>query len=127
LKVNDENGRIQDPDPDPLVRGMDPRIRIHTKMSWIRNTGNYFVRRCDYMFACYLGGAEGELPDEASGAQLVGAQLLEAGHDPTASGDGNQLDLWAAHPSRRKENALQRTTTKKQVIFYNSLNFWHSF
>jgi hypothetical protein len=39
-KVNDENSRIRDPnpDPDPLVRGMDPRIRIHTKMSWIRNT-----------------------------------------------------------------------------------------
>jgi hypothetical protein len=38
--VNDENSRlrIQNPDPDPLVRGMDPRIRIHTKMSWIRNT-----------------------------------------------------------------------------------------
>ncbi len=29
MKVNDENSRI---------RGMDPRIRIHTKMSWIRNT-----------------------------------------------------------------------------------------
>ncbi len=29
----------QDPDPDPLVRGMVPRIRIHTNMSWIRNTG----------------------------------------------------------------------------------------
>jgi hypothetical protein len=33
----------QDPDqsPDPLVRGMGPRIRIriHTKMTWIRNTG----------------------------------------------------------------------------------------
>jgi hypothetical protein len=43
LKVNDENSRIriQYPDPDPLVSGMDPRIRIrvHTKMSWIRNTG----------------------------------------------------------------------------------------
>ncbi len=28
------------PDPDPLVRGMDPRIRIriHPKISWIRNT-----------------------------------------------------------------------------------------
>jgi hypothetical protein len=42
LKVNDEISRIriQDPNPDPLVRGMDPRIRIriHTKMSWIRNT-----------------------------------------------------------------------------------------
>jgi hypothetical protein len=30
---------IPNPDPDPLVRGVDPRIRIHTKMSWIRNTG----------------------------------------------------------------------------------------
>jgi hypothetical protein len=42
LKVNDEKSRIriQDPnlDPDTLVRGIDPRIRIHTKMSWIRNT-----------------------------------------------------------------------------------------
>jgi hypothetical protein len=40
LKVNDE--KEQDPDPnlntDPLVRGRDPRIRIHTKMSWIRNS-----------------------------------------------------------------------------------------
>jgi hypothetical protein len=44
LKVNDENSRIRiqdldpDPYPDPLVRGMDPRIRIHTKISWICNT-----------------------------------------------------------------------------------------
>ncbi len=37
LKVNDEN-------PDPLVKGMDPRIRIriHTKMSWIRNIAFLF-------------------------------------------------------------------------------------
>ena len=27
------------PDPDLLVRGMDPRIRIHPKKSLIRNTG----------------------------------------------------------------------------------------
>jgi hypothetical protein len=27
-----------DPNPDPLVRSMDPRIRIHTKMSLIHNT-----------------------------------------------------------------------------------------
>ncbi len=33
-------GMDPDTDQDPLVRGMDPRIRIriHTKMSWIRNT-----------------------------------------------------------------------------------------
>jgi hypothetical protein len=45
LKVNDENIRIriQDPDPYPSVKSMDPRIRIHPKMSWIRNTAiKYF-------------------------------------------------------------------------------------
>jgi hypothetical protein len=30
----------EDPDQDPLVRGMDPRIRIriYTNISWVRNT-----------------------------------------------------------------------------------------
>ncbi len=47
LKVNDENSRFQDPDPDPLVRGTDMRIRIRTKMSRIRNTvRNSSVPRC---------------------------------------------------------------------------------
>ncbi len=32
LEVNEKN-------PDPLVRGMDPQIRIHTNMLWICNTG----------------------------------------------------------------------------------------
>jgi hypothetical protein len=47
LKVNNENSRIRIQDPDPFVRGMDPRIRIriHTKMSWIRNTA-YNCRLC---------------------------------------------------------------------------------
>jgi hypothetical protein len=38
-------GKYKDPDPDPLVRGMDPRIRIRiqTKMSWIRNTGFNYI------------------------------------------------------------------------------------
>jgi hypothetical protein len=44
LKVTEDN--MQDPDPHPnpdpnpdqLVRVMDPRIRISTKISWIRNT-----------------------------------------------------------------------------------------
>ncbi len=34
-KYQDPN---QHPDPEPLVRGMDPRILIHTTISWIRNT-----------------------------------------------------------------------------------------
>jgi hypothetical protein len=50
-KVNDENSRIRIRirDPDPLVRGMDPRIqiriRIHPKISWIRNTAIQYTRR----------------------------------------------------------------------------------
>jgi hypothetical protein len=34
-----------DPDPNPLVRDMGPRIqiRIHTKMSLIRNTGSKII------------------------------------------------------------------------------------
>jgi hypothetical protein len=32
-----------DLNPDPLVRGMDLRIRIHTKMSWIRNAAKFYV------------------------------------------------------------------------------------
>ena len=44
MKVNDDS-RIRIQDPDPLVRGMDPRIRIRPKMSWIRNTGCRIVRR----------------------------------------------------------------------------------
>jgi len=38
-KIAGSGSRIRmDPDPDPLVRSMDPRIRIHPKMSWIKNT-----------------------------------------------------------------------------------------
>jgi hypothetical protein len=36
LKYTEDLGT--DPHPDPLVRGADPRIRIRTKMSQIRNT-----------------------------------------------------------------------------------------
>ncbi len=32
-KTNFKKVFLQDPDPDPLVRGIDPRIRIYTKMS----------------------------------------------------------------------------------------------
>ncbi len=41
--VNVPSKSNTNPDPDPLVWGMDPRIQIriwiHTKTSWIRNTG----------------------------------------------------------------------------------------
>jgi hypothetical protein len=40
-KSNKQKNFYPEPNPDPLVRGMDPRIRIHTKMSWIRNTDQH--------------------------------------------------------------------------------------
>jgi hypothetical protein len=45
--------KYKDPDPDPLVRGMDPRIwiRIHTKMSWIRNTEYKNRKQFNIIFA----------------------------------------------------------------------------
>jgi hypothetical protein len=30
-------------DLDPFVKGMDPRIRIRTKISWLRNTGTWYT------------------------------------------------------------------------------------
>jgi hypothetical protein len=39
LKVTDEKEQDPEPDPNPLVRGTDPRIRIRTKMSRIRYPG----------------------------------------------------------------------------------------
>ncbi len=50
-------------DPDPLVRGMDLRIRIYTKISWIRNTARYtsictlWLRR--YLYTGIGGGGGG--------------------------------------------------------------------
>ncbi len=37
-RLESQGWKQQDPDPDPWVGGMDLRIRIHTKMSGIRNT-----------------------------------------------------------------------------------------
>jgi hypothetical protein len=51
-KVTDER-KEQDPEPDPLVKGTDPRIRIRirTKMSRIQNIGG---NRVDFLiiFLC---------------------------------------------------------------------------
>jgi hypothetical protein len=44
MKVNDEKSRIRIQDPDPLVRGMDPRILIYSTMSWIWNTAFHYLK-----------------------------------------------------------------------------------
>jgi hypothetical protein len=60
LKANDENRRILIRIRTPFFIGMDPRIRIHTKMSWIRNTGR--SKGFSYHF-CLLMEGSGSIPD----------------------------------------------------------------
>jgi hypothetical protein len=55
LKVNDENSRIW------IVRRMDPRIRIHTKMSWIWNASLKAQGYLSIVRLVLLPGALGEL------------------------------------------------------------------
>ncbi len=52
-----------DPNPDPLVRGMDLRILIHTKISWICNAGRelpgpivWYVKKRQGILHNWLGG-----------------------------------------------------------------------
>ncbi len=51
----------EDPNPDPLVRGMDPRIRIHTKMSRIRNTDKCKIFQCGNSLLLYPDPNPGEM------------------------------------------------------------------
>ncbi len=46
LKLNDENSRIriQDSDPDPLVRSMDPRIRIRIHPQNVMDPEHVLIR-----------------------------------------------------------------------------------
>jgi hypothetical protein len=84
LKVYDKNSRIRipdpKPDPDPFVRSMDTRIRIHPKMSCIRNTDltiRFFpsVRNPELkMMEVENSLAEkfiSELPDDLSEARVI--------------------------------------------------------
>ena len=56
-----------DPDLDPIFRGMDPQIRIRTKMSRIPNTG----------YNLYLGA---RLLGVLNGGPVVDVDILVHGH-----------------------------------------------
>ncbi len=69
------------PDPDPLVRGMDPRIRIHTKMSDPQH--------------CFLHYAGGEVRNAANPADFggYGGAARKQGQDKAAAARrGRQME-----------------------------------
>jgi hypothetical protein len=64
-----------------------------------------------------LGGAEVELTHESGRAEFVGAQLLEPGHDPAASGDGDQLDFGSADPPAMRQDASKNFPANFSPIY----------
>jgi hypothetical protein len=80
-----KNNRIRTPASDPLVRGIDPRIqiriRIHTKMSWIRNTvwdccGTESLHREPQTRRCQGGGSDETTFENPATAWSPGGTLL---------------------------------------------------
>mmetsp|Transcript_5057 Transcript_5057/g.10698 ORF Transcript_5057/g.10698 Transcript_5057/m.10698 type:complete len:277 (+) Transcript_5057:73-903(+) len=55
-----------------------------------------------------LGGAERQLLHAAGGAEVLRLQLSEARADASASGDGDELQLDAAHPAHGGQLVLQQ-------------------
>ncbi len=85
LTVSDENSTIRIQDPDPLVRGIYPRIRIHPKMAWIRNTAREEVCLMGAYICCshtayYLTGDLAKL--ELSLLNFFTSHLLDANYEP---------------------------------------------
>jgi hypothetical protein len=78
---------------------MDPRIRIHTKMAWIRNTAPTLIS-CGQLLADFLGFS-------LSIDRLV-ASLVRRGDQSTAGGgeDSGKLVLLAAERSDEQAAGL---------------------
>ena len=62
-----------------------------------------------------LGGAEVDFAHDTRVAQLVSGELAEAGHDATARGYGDELDLGTAHPADGGQLALQQQVIRLVV------------
>jgi hypothetical protein len=101
FKVNDENSRIRIQDPDPVVRGLDPRIRIririHIKMSWIRNTSsrvNQQVRSSECPLDC--------------GPELMGPPEIFNIRSPEPDSSGKKILLSAGQAGKNNKNSPLR-------------------
>jgi hypothetical protein len=83
---------------DPLVRCMDPRIQIHTKMSWIRNTDLH------ENFLCYL-----KVKEEGDKMLEELRELLEEeGEEEVGEvvGEGEEGELAAVPPSLFRQDGV---------------------
>jgi hypothetical protein len=84
LKVSVENSRIliQDPDPAPLISGMDPRIRIHSKMSWIRSTaGNLYWQNFLRLWASSLSAHVCKIYCNRSNSTQLGGVIMNSRYE----------------------------------------------
>ncbi len=96
------------PDPDPLVRGMDPRNPDpHTKMSWIRNT------------ACLQeeGETEEEIEEEVGIIRVQLAYVLQ-------QLGGRDKEAQAIYNAVLKAGLEKTRVLKKSFGFFGFLGFW---
>ncbi len=54
LATNKVRINLPDSDPDPLVRGTDPQIRILAKKSWIHNTSHNYLLKFSTVLRLFL-------------------------------------------------------------------------
>ena len=69
-----------------------------------------------------FGRAERHLANHPGGTQLVRGELLEAGNDPAAGGDCNELDLGTADPSGKSNSKFhhsERSSTACERMWFS--------
>ncbi len=125
---------------DPLVRGMDQRIRIriHTKISWIRNSvictflqNNLCVQRNVAIPGRLSRGDEEQHPAlrlllPGDGLHLLvprtEPRLAPARHDDRAATDGRRLPRLYLAPALTSQHDLIKV--RFLIIFIKFLRFW---
>jgi hypothetical protein len=114
-------------DPDPLVRCMVPRIRIRTKISWIRNTG-LCITTILRSYICLLVAESEDAPllrretsrrkakEQSAAKREAQAELLLDGDDPTLNNpaldleDSDVDDEWTPLKAGLEKTRLKKTS-----------------
>jgi hypothetical protein len=114
VKVNDKNCRIQihDPDPDPLVRGTDPGIRIRARMSRIRNTAGFQTgsdtQPCLEQIKNTGFGPDCELASAATGESITTHEIT--GTEVQVTGTGNFVPIFNPRSSELSHCRISLTS-----------------
>jgi hypothetical protein len=123
---------LPDPHPDPLVRGTDPKIRVHTKMSRIPNTGQQRELYQKFLFISLCGEEGRGLVTYDCRSEMADMHLLgnvgggEVNHDPFPGTHVRRThslhNTWRVFSNSSKKKGKNRAsfTRYAQQFFKNS-------